>query len=139
MSVYQCNHQSTTNLATSSSPGHHYLPQRAPSRARSEHGGSSSGGHHHHHQVNHHRPALRTGSRLDLQLYALRKESSSSSLGGGPPPRANSVCRLPPVNTNNVDSGLGESTTQDFSSCCSSSADSTHQAKHTRVVRHVFL
>ena len=33
---------------------------------------------------------------------------------------------------NNVDSGLGESTPQDFSSCCSSSADST---KHIRVVR----
>lgn len=36
---------------------------------------------------------------------------------------------------NNVDSGLGESTPQDFSSCCSSSADST---KHIRVVR-IFL
>lgn len=33
---------------------------------------------------------------------------------------------------NNVDSGLGESTPQEFSSCCSSSADS---AKPTRVVR----
>lgn len=32
----------------------------------------------------------------------------------------------------NVDSGLGESTPQEFSSCCSSSADS---AKPTRVVR----
>lgn len=36
---------------------------------------------------------------------------------------------------NNVDSGLGESTPQDFSSCCSSSADST---KHIRVVRIFF-
>lgn len=35
----------------------------------------------------------------------------------------------------NVDSGLGESTPQDFSSCCSSSADST---KHARVVRISF-
>ncbi|XP_043477923.1 band 4.1-like protein 4 isoform X2 [Leptopilina heterotoma] len=33
---------------------------------------------------------------------------------------------------NNVDSGLGESTPQDFSSCCSSSADST---KHIRVTQ----
>lgn len=32
----------------------------------------------------------------------------------------------------NVDSGLGESTPQEFSSCCSSSADS---AKPNRVVR----
>ena len=36
---------------------------------------------------------------------------------------------------NNVDSGLGESTPQDFSSCCSSSADST---KHIRVVCILF-
>lgn len=35
----------------------------------------------------------------------------------------------------NVDSGLGESTPQEFSSCCSSSADS---AKPTRVVRIFF-
>ncbi|XP_023319020.1 band 4.1-like protein 4 [Trichogramma pretiosum] len=69
-----------------------------------------------------------TCGRLEHQsLYATRKMSSSSSSL-----RASSVagCRRPICSP--LDSGLGESTTQDFSSCCSSSADSTKQTRPTQ-------
>lgn len=36
---------------------------------------------------------------------------------------------------NNIDSGLGESTPQDFSSCCSSSAGSTRRTRVVRIYR----
>ena len=59
------------------------------------------------------------GSRNDL--HSSRKELSNNN-------RDSCYIAL----STNADSGLGESTTQDLSSCCSSSADSS---KFTRVVR----
>ncbi|CAB0033528.1 unnamed protein product [Trichogramma brassicae] len=74
-----------------------------------------------------------TCGRLEHQsLYATRKMSSSSSSL-----RTSSVagCRRPICSP--LDSGLGESTTQDFSSCCSSSADSTKQTRPVRLPRSI--